>query len=76
MSDSEWVSVTREELEAYVKSYPRRLARDVCAIGEPPVVSFNDFTLGNWPESRVAVYMMEGYGPEGGYQVRKFKADQ
>ncbi len=49
---------TREELIAFVRSYPRELERDVNAICEPPLVTFNDFTLGDWPESVVASFNM------------------
>jgi hypothetical protein len=45
---------TKEELEAFVATYPRPLERDVFAASEPPLVTFNDFTLGNWPDSVVA----------------------
>lgn len=73
---SEWKDVTREELDAYVKTYPRRLERNVTRICDPWMVNYNDFTLGNWPESMVARYS-EGdppndpgyWGPERNWQV-------
>jgi hypothetical protein len=52
-------SVTRDEFEQFVTTYPRVLDRDVAMMAEPPVVTFNDFTLGNWPESIVARHTFE-----------------
>ena len=46
--------VKEEELKAFVESYPRKLEIDVTQICEPPMLSYNDFTLGKWPESVVA----------------------
>ena len=46
--------VSREEYQAFIENYPRKLVKDVCSISEPPLITFNDFTLGNWPESIVA----------------------
>lgn len=46
--------VSKEELDAFVAAYPRPLVKDVTSICEPPMLSYNDFTLGNWPESVVA----------------------
>ena len=46
--------VSREEYQAFVENYPRKLIKDVCAIAEPPLITFNDFTLGHWPKSIVA----------------------
>jgi hypothetical protein len=47
---------TKEEFDAFIKAYPRPLVFDVTGICEPPYASYNDFTLGNWPESVVAGY--------------------
>ncbi len=47
---------TKEELLAFVASYPRPLERDVYGAHEPPLVTFNDFTLGKWPDSVVASF--------------------
>ena len=51
-----WKSVNREQFEEFLASYPRSLERDVAFTHEPPVLNYNDFTLGNWPESMVATY--------------------
>jgi hypothetical protein len=49
-------SVTKEEFEVFVKAYPRPLEFDVAAMFEPPLCTYNDFTLGDWPASVVASY--------------------
>ena len=54
---------TPAELAAFVEAYPRKLVRDVYGACEPPLVTFNDFTRGDWPASVVAQYH-DGY-PEG-----------
>jgi hypothetical protein len=57
------VPCTQQELENFVAAYPRKLERDVFGACEPPLVTYNDWTLGAWPESVVASHHM-GY-PEG-----------
>lgn len=49
-----------DEFIQFIKNYPRPLERDVNQICEPPVVTYNDFTLGNWPESVVAGHSFAG----------------
>ena len=46
--------VSREQYLEFRLNYPRKLERDVYSVAEPPVVTDNDFTLGDWPESVVA----------------------
>ena len=46
--------VTKEEFDKFIESYPKYLNTDVYAAFEPPLVSYNDFTKGNWPKSVVA----------------------
>ena len=53
---SDLVDCSHEELIAFVAFYPRPLERDVFGACEPPLLTFNDFTLGAWPESVVAQY--------------------
>ncbi|PZQ99227.1 MAG: hypothetical protein DI533_00525 [Cereibacter sphaeroides] len=53
--------VGKDEFDAFLASYPRQLVRDVYGAGEPPMVNYNDFTLGEWPESIVAYHFL--YGP-------------
>lgn len=52
-------AVTIVEFLKFLDTYPRKLERDVLAICEPPRVQFNDFTLGNWPQSVVAQHSFE-----------------
>jgi len=53
-------TVTKEEFDTFLRNYPRRLERDICGIGEPPLASYNDFELANrWPHSIVAQYSIE-----------------
>jgi hypothetical protein len=48
-------TVTRAELDAFVRGYPRKLERDVFFAGEPPMISWNDFERAPmWPDSVVA----------------------
>jgi hypothetical protein len=46
--------VTYAAFKSYLEAYPRKLERDVFGAYEPPLVTYNDFTLGNWPASVVA----------------------
>ena len=49
------INVSKKEFELFIKSYPRKLIRDVSGISIPPTVTFNDFELANrWPYSIVA----------------------
>jgi hypothetical protein len=53
--------VTEAELLAHVGSWPRPLKRDVYGAYEPPLVTYNDFSFGNWPSSIVCFYHASGY---------------
>lgn len=58
------INVSSAEFAAYIAAYPRELERDVTGICEPPLVSYNDFTLApKWPESIVACYL-DGTSPD------------
>jgi len=46
--------VTKEEFDKFIDAYPGKLEVDVSGISEPPTKTWNDFALGNWPESVVA----------------------
>ncbi len=49
---------TESEFDDFVKSYPRKLEVSTHAMYDPPLVCFNDFTLGkHWRASVVATYM-------------------
>lgn len=56
--------VTIAQMRAFVAAYPRELEVDVSHICEPPLKTYNDFTMGNWPESVVAGY---GLGSDKGF---------
>lgn len=46
--------VTEEEFKNFIDNYGSKLEVDTCHIFTPPLVTFNDFTKGVWPESVVA----------------------
>lgn len=49
------VSVSKREFDDFLSHYPRKLNIDVCAISDPPTISYNDFELANrWPYSIIA----------------------
>lgn len=51
----EYKQVSKEELTAFVQSFPHNLVRDVNGMCEPPQLTYNDFSDGKvWPESIVA----------------------
>jgi hypothetical protein len=51
--------VTEEEFEKFIKEYPRPLKKDITGIFEPPLMTFNDFSLDPfWPGSVVAYYYL------------------
>lgn len=61
----EYKKVTKEEFEKFIKEYPRELKVDVCGIYEPPLISYNDFTLGRWAKSVVAYTYLYDNDPNG-----------
>ena len=57
--------VTKQEFLDFIKSYPRKLERDVFGAYDPPAVSYNDFELANrWPYSIVAETMLYSDKPD------------
>jgi hypothetical protein len=48
---------TKDEFDAFIAAYPRELRRKNIMVSDPPIVTFNDATLGGWPESMVASYL-------------------
>lgn len=44
----------KEEFYDFINNYPRKLKKDVNHISEPPTITWNDFTKGDWPESVIA----------------------
>lgn len=54
MDTKKWALVTRERFRKFVDGYGKNLVYDVCAIFDPPIGSYNDFSDGKvWPESVV-----------------------
>lgn len=53
--------VTEAELFAHVAAWSRPLERNVYAAFEPPLITYNDFSLGVWPASVVCFYVASGY---------------
>lgn len=63
-------AVSAQELDDFVAQYPRGLVLDVLASYEPPLVTYNDFELGIWPESVVAHYRAADRGePAYGHSI-------
>jgi hypothetical protein len=56
--------VTKHEFDAFLAAYPRGLEKDVLRICEPEQIQFNDFSLGDWPQSVVASYDAWGHTPD------------
>lgn len=47
--------VSKAEFLDFIKNYPRKLDVDICGISDPPLKTYNDFTIADkWPESVVA----------------------
>lgn len=56
MNYIEYKEVDKSEFDSFIKSYPNKLVRDVYGAFEPPLITFNDFLLGDWPDSVIAYY--------------------
>ncbi len=55
------IDATPEQYDAFLASYPRKLDRHLTTICEPLYISYNDFTMGKWPDSIVAGCMVDDY---------------
>ena len=54
MDPKKWVDVSKERFYKFVDGYKTNLVYDCCAIFDPPIGSYNDFSGGKvWPESVV-----------------------
>jgi hypothetical protein len=68
-------SVSKKEMLDFIKDYETsrgvKLEGDVNLATEPPHITFNDFSRGNWPESIVASYIGEydKDNPEHGFKI-------
>lgn len=51
--------VKRHEFQSFLDCYPRPLESDVVMFCEPPARQWNDFKLGDWPDSVVCQYTIE-----------------
>lgn len=51
--------VSKEEFIEFLNKYPRKLEKHTSLIQDPHLVSFNDFSLGMYPETVVACYYLE-----------------
>lgn len=48
-------AVTKTEFDAFIAAYPRKLARDVAGMYDPPLITYNDFERAPyWPDSIIA----------------------
>jgi hypothetical protein len=56
---------SKAEFEEFIESYPNKLESHTSHIITPPIVSFNDFSLGKFPESIVATISMGWLGDDG-----------
>lgn len=59
--------VSKSEFYKFINGYQRKLERDVYGVCDPPVVTYNDFKLGNWPDSVVAKTWLYDDNPKGYY---------
>lgn len=58
-------NVSKDEFVQFIKSYPRKLERDVWGACDPPGISYNDFELAErWPYSIVASTHVYSDDPE------------
>lgn len=47
--------VSKAEFFDFIRNYPRNLEVDICGISDPPLKTYNDFTISDqWPGSVVA----------------------
>ncbi len=52
--ENNYNKVTEKEFKNFLIEYPDRLVKNVAGMFDPPLLTYNDFTLGNWPDSVVA----------------------
>jgi len=45
---------TKEEFDSFVKMYPKELSRRKHGMFEPPLITYDDWQYGKWPDSTVA----------------------
>ena len=59
--------VNFDEFIDYINNYHYTLERNVTGICEPPLITYNDFSLGSWPDSVVASYLAYSDDPNDYY---------
>ena len=64
--------VDKAAFDKFIANYPRPLACDVAGMFEPPLLTYNDFTLGNWPDSSVAAVVLNESYPKDGKEPYKW----
>jgi len=56
--------IGKHDFSDFLDNYDGSLARDICRICDPPVITYNDFKLGKFPKSIVAreetPYLLDG----------------
>ena len=59
--------VSKDEFDNFIRSYQNELVFDLYAVCEPALITYNDFTLGKYPDSIVAYTWIYGDNPEDRY---------
>lgn len=54
MIEPKWKRVNKIELDRFIKDYPRELEKHEVMTCSPPLLTYNDFKLGNYPNSVIA----------------------
>lgn len=68
--------VSKEEFEEFISSYPNELTKNINGIFEPPLITYNDFSNGIFPDSAVAwIHFFENY-PKDGKEPYRFKENE
>lgn len=69
----------RISMDAFITAYPNPLERDVYRAFDPPLVTYNDFSIApKWPDSAVAAFRAGDppgakpyWGPESKWKILK-----
>lgn len=61
--------VDKNAFNSFINNYPKKLERDVYGVCEPPLITYNDFSKGDWPESIVASTYLYENEPESYWYV-------
>lgn len=66
-SPDDFIETDATNFKQFVDNYPKKLERYVSQIVDPPIVSYNDFSRGNYPDSVVAHFSSSGGNPDNIY---------